>query len=932
LIGRGRHLEAALAQMQRAQHGSTVSVLVRSEAGVGKTRLAGEICDRASESGLRALVGRADDLDRGIPYAVFRDVLAGLTSSEPPPPDAANALALSLDVDARVGAASADAHLSLVYTRAVRMFRALAERSPLLLVIEDIHLADADSLALVSLLARLADIPMMTLVTLRPGRSAAAGELERLIERLADDGRGAVIELGPLTRDEIAALARSDLGAVPSEALVEAVYSDSAGNPFLAHTLVRSLLSQGVVAIEAGRAQLATGVAVRGAERDLVTRMFAGTDDRALAVAKVVAAFGRFSLRHLPLAARLVSLPEADASDAFDRLVAEHILAVDDSGRYAFAHAIIRDTLYDTLGPAERRRLHAAIAEQLAQERRAGVLLDVAQLATHVAESSDPGDESAIEVLLEAARAVEATAPLVAAGYYERAVELIPADSPRRAPTMALRARALYIGSRPLEAASIGREALAELLPGPVRRSTVSIVVNGLDIAGLPSEALAVVEDELERIDDDITLLAQRTHLLLSVGEPDAAATALPAALSALERASRAEILAATHILIYAMDLGDRELAARMLERLERWVERAPPERARVIHETIAFGDWRPGFASSHERHLEAARALRSEGAGLSIGGNYEVALANQLQLSGHWNETLELCHSAGFDFEQRGGATAVCILRSVACELLVRRGELDAAAAIADTLEAPIEELRSAVVVCRARVRRALGDIDGALELLSLQAERSRAKRVQLRRAELLAEIAELFVSLERSSDATAAAAELDELAAASGRFEPGLLAPYVHAIVDRDAEAAQAYLAVAEREQVAFERARARLVLGELDIDPAEHLVAAYHAFDALSAGPWRRRVASAMRERRLRIPRPAQRGSGPLTDAETRLIRLVADGLTNRQIAGAMHYSEKTVEVYLSRVYAKTGCGSRVKLVQALASGTLEFHHSG
>jgi len=52
----------------------------------------------------------------------------------------------------------------------------------------------------------------------------------------------------------------------------------------------------------------------------------------------------------------------------------------------------------------------------------------------------------------------------------------------------------------------------------------------------------------------------------------------------------------------------------------------------------------------------------------------------------------------------------------------------------------------------------------------------------------------------------------------------------------------------------------------------------------------------------------------------------VRLVAEGLTNRQIAAAMHYSEKTVEVYLSRVYAKTGCGSRVKLVQAVASGAL------
>jgi DNA-binding NarL/FixJ family response regulator len=100
----------------------------------------------------------------------------------------------------------------------------------------------------------------------------------------------------------------------------------------------------------------------------------------------------------------------------------------------------------------------------------------------------------------------------------------------------------------------------------------------------------------------------------------------------------------------------------------------------------------------------------------------------------------------------------------------------------------------------------------------------------------------------------------------------------------------------------------------------------VRAYHAFDELAAGPWRRRTAAALRSRGLRVPRPAHRAGAALTDAEERLVRLVADGLTNRQIAAAMHYSEKTVEVYLSRLYAKTGCSSRVKLVQALASGAL------
>lgn len=916
----------ALRQLERARRGSPVSILVRGEAGLGKTLLASEIAARAESGGLRVLAGRADDLDRGIPYAVFRDMLARLSAADEPLPESARALVHSLDIDAPVGGAATDAHLSLVYTRAVHMFRDLAARGPLLLAIEDVHLADADSLALLGLLARLADIPMMTMVTLRPDPSRTARELERLVERLADDGRGAVVEVGPLSREEIGLLVRADVDATPGEPVIDAVYAGSAGNPFLAHELVRSLLARGLMAVEAGRAELATGTTPSAADPDVVARMFGAVGDEALALARVVAAFGRFSLSHLSLAARLIALSDAEASSAFDRLVAARILVRGDDGGYAFTHGIIRDALYEGVGPAERRRLHGAIAEQLALERRTGVLLDVAQLATHVAQSADPGDEASIEVLLEAARAVEATAPLVAAGYYRRAVEILPFESPRRALTAALHARALYVGSRPLEAAGIGREALEDLLPGPVRRSTVSIVVNGLNIAGLATEALEVVDAELERLSDDVTLLAQRVHLLFSVGRPDDAARALPATLRELERTSRPELVAATHLLIYAMDLGDAGLAQNMLARLEGWLALATPDRARAIHETIAFAYWLPGFVPVQASHIEAARALRVAGAGLSIGGNFEVALANHLQMAGRWDDALELCHSASFDFEERGAATAVCLLRTVACELLVHRGELDGASALADGLAPPIEELRTAVVLCRARVRRSLGDAPGALELVHAQAERARTTGGQLRRAELLAELAELLVSLERRDEAAAVAMSVSELAASSGRYEPRLIAPYVHAIVDHDAAAAGEYLAAAEHEQLVFEHARARLVLGELDVTPDENLVAAYRMFDELSALPWRRRAAGALRARSLRVPRPARRAGGTLTDAEERLVRLVADGLTNRQIAAAMHYSEKTVEVYLSRVYAKTGCASRVKLVQAVASGTL------
>jgi DNA-binding CsgD family transcriptional regulator len=75
-------------------------------------------------------------------------------------------------------------------------------------------------------------------------------------------------------------------------------------------------------------------------------------------------------------------------------------------------------------------------------------------------------------------------------------------------------------------------------------------------------------------------------------------------------------------------------------------------------------------------------------------------------------------------------------------------------------------------------------------------------------------------------------------------------------------------------------------------------------------------------------MTVPRRLAHPASDLTDTEVQLVRLVRQGLSNRQIAAAMHYSRKTIEVYLSRVYAKTGCGSRLELIRAVDSGAVQL----
>ena len=108
---------------------------------------------------------------------------------------------------------------------------------------------------------------------------------------------------------------------------------------------------------------------------------------------------------------------------------------------------------------------------------------------------------------------------------------------------------------------------------------------------------------------------------------------------------------------------------------------------------------------------------------------------------------------------------------------------------------------------------------------------------------------------------------------------------------------------------------------------MDPRENLLAAHLTFSELGALGWRKRAARAMRDARITVPRPPAIAAGDvLSGAESEMARLLGHGLSNVQIASALHYSRKTVEVYLSRIYRRTGCRTRLDLARAIDSGRI------
>ena len=108
---------------------------------------------------------------------------------------------------------------------------------------------------------------------------------------------------------------------------------------------------------------------------------------------------------------------------------------------------------------------------------------------------------------------------------------------------------------------------------------------------------------------------------------------------------------------------------------------------------------------------------------------------------------------------------------------------------------------------------------------------------------------------------------------------------------------------------------------MLAELDPSRVESLQSAHETFSRMRVDALRRRTARLLQERRARVPRRRRRAPGALTDSETNVARLVQMGMRNKEIAEALHYSERTVEVYLSRIYATLGVSSRLQLARLL-----------
>jgi DNA-binding CsgD family transcriptional regulator/tetratricopeptide (TPR) repeat protein len=1021
----GRRAELAsllgLLDVTRAEGGGLV--FVAGEPGVGKTRLLDELARRAGDAGWLVLAGRAHEPDGMPPYVPFVEALRAYLrsqSAERLPSEVgitmpALALLLPEPRDRRPAVPTGPA-LPPTEER-YRLFDGVAdfllavargtsppgpdpplargggecwsitvegvspsprtarggrrgERSGLLLLLDDLHWAETPSLLLLQHIAdRVREAPLLIVVGYRDVGEVRSDGLAPLVADLLREERAALLRLGRLSPGETALLVKRLAGRAPAPAILDAIERRTQGNPFFVTHLVRHLISRGCdlsdphgSAVAAGEMPPRLRLVIEGR----LARLSAGANALLRVAAVLQGGFGFELLRaagELDDAALLEALEEAIGAGM---LVAE-VEAFD------FAHALIRETVYATLRPPHRQRLHlrAARAIELVHARTLDHQLPA--LAMHYRHAGPMVVEQAIEYARRAGEAAAAAfAWEEATGHWRAALELLgtahDVESRRcRASLLERLGDVLYLIGADTSAAIRYLEEAAALYDaaGDGDRAAAVHALLGRNLALWTSTGTVDVpralmhfraaEAILRTAPADIPLgelytgLATAALKRLEIDEGLAAADRARAIGAAMR--SEPLIIAAMTLRGALLSLrGDLASGLTLLEQAWRNADRLDdpllaylPLVWRLKLDKNVVGDLQGGRRRI-ERELGQSRVTRLRG--LRI--NLTVELCFCLVLAG------DLAAAHRLAIEDSPSAESTLLLADGEWEAAARgwTAELERFRQAGDLFHlwttdwwlAWLYRVQGKPMLAEACLRDALASAPGTLATVDMVIRPPLALLLaELGRAdEADAQLGRCRTILHGGEDWGAAAGQVALAEAAVAASGPSPEAA--------DASIGQA-LAVFQARGLPWDEAEAwrqwaRLLASRRHPGADEKLAAARAIYRRIGAGrPWLDRLESSVAEGSALRPgeRPSSNGRRPpdgLTRRETEVLRLIAAGKTNREIAADLVLSVRTVELHISSIYAKIGVGGPAARVAAsgyamrhgLAAGSLPVENSG
>ena len=349
LFGRDHELNELKVLLAGAAQGRGGLVMFVGEPGIGKTSLGDAAAEAAASMGFRVAWGRAWESGGAPAYFPWMQALGALAC---PFPSASS-----------VAAIDAEAARFQVISMVAGELRAACAKAPILVVLDDLHVADLSSLRMLHFVAReLRSLKLAIVGTRRDADARLTPEAESTLAKIAREGR--TIELGRLERAAVAQLVRAEGVRIAGDLAAElepAIWQTSQGNPLFVGELVRLLESNPVVA-RGGAMPIPFGV------REVIRQRLALLDDVALEVLDVAAVVG-LDADESTVRAAVIALTAKEGSAIDDALAAARragVLGQDPRrGRISFSHALVRDALYQDIPRTKRVAIHAAVAAVL---------------------------------------------------------------------------------------------------------------------------------------------------------------------------------------------------------------------------------------------------------------------------------------------------------------------------------------------------------------------------------------------------------------------------------------------------------------------------------------------------------------------------------------------------------------------------------------
>ena len=895
--------------------GASQVVVLVGEPGIGKTRMLNGLHAKARELDFVLFEAACQEDEQAIPFSLLRSLIMS-ASAQLTDRDAERATAIVAELGYAGGNAPPVPAVCALFEEFIRV---VSTQAPVGIMIDDAHLGDEESITALSLLARHARGAGLLLgCACRTEAMSGDSRVMSTLGRMAEGPTGSLVELQRLDRAETADVVAEQLGVSPDDKLIDFVEKYSLGNPLFTISTVQLLRQRSVVVVRHGRAYLTEegaggGTTQRGA---LLHRLFMQDRPRRT-LARIIAVLGPVSLSDTTILEELSRLTPEEVGAAFDGLIDAGILEERTSGEYFFAHPLVGEMLLEDVGPLERKQIHKDLSRALAP--RANATSDV-QYVRHLVLGADRGDAVAIDAALRTASTMEANRPLSAAQWYHQALKITQAgDTERQVHAMLGQLRSLWKGSRPRRAVAVGEQALQICTDSSQRRRIYSMVIAATYAIGDRAEAAGLAGEAMVEFPEELRFAAQRAAALANLGLVDELAPYLDR-FRALARdgASIRDNVALSFLGFVGSACGDKAIFDHAVGGLRAIVTESRGQHydspsVLAAAESLSYLLAQNGYVTDARQVLEVI-GTDPKGDSLDLGGQWSYARAVCLCAEGRWDAALKLIRSAVIDLE-------FVELRSNLLWLVLLEAEIEFARG---NYEAVVSLLESAVFPGR-------------------NARAGRIGEILLEKARAAAESREIDVARIR---------HIGDLARRSGWYVTELYAVYTLAVAQgmgAPSSAARERLAVLARDHPFGDTAFVHgLFANAHDVtSPAQRIELALRegrlpwvsAVGDFAAELVREEPASVLSDGHAdRMNSEPAAASGPtgcgeqaasaLSDDDLQMIRLVREGLNNRQIAEVIHFSRKTVEARLSRLYRLFSCKSRIELVvEATRRGLFE-----